>query len=120
MPNSETDIIGSNKKVKDIQNNIKIDGDKITGESLYCTGIDNAGGDGNYLILELPQAKDSGNTVKCKFEGGKETTLSTSDYQYLIKLNKKKPIVITITGNINATRTLDISEIELKQASEAV
>ncbi len=112
IPNGETTV--SNKQAKDIQD-IKISGDKITGKSHYVKGIENAGGDGNYLVIELPQAKDSGNTVKCKFESGKETTLSASDYQYLIKLNKKKSIVITVTGKVEATRTLDISEVETEQ-----
>lgn len=72
------------------------------------------------MVIELPQAKDSGNTVKCQYEGGDVTTLSTTDYQYLIKLKQKKPVTITITGKVNATRTLDISGVTLGQVSEAV
>ena len=108
-------IIGTNKTVKDIQTGIQISGDKITGISNYVTGITGAGGDGNYLVIELPQAKDDGNTVKCQFEGGRATTLSTSDWQYFIKLKNKKTLTITITGKVNATRTIDISDVVLLQ-----
>lgn len=120
IPSEETLIIGTNKKVKDIQKDIQITGDKVTGTSNYITGITGAGGDGNYLVLELPQAKEKGNKVTCSFEGGSPVTLSTTDYQYLIKLNQKKPVTITITGGIETTRTLDISGVTLAQASEAV
>lgn len=92
---------------------MKLNGDKVTGTSNYVDNIEGAGGEGNYFVIELPQAKDSGNTVTCSFEGGSSTTLSASDYQYLIKLTNKKPVTITITGNVNATRTLDISGITL-------
>ena len=64
--------------------------------------------------MEFPQAKDSENTVVCSFEDGKETTLSTEDYQYLIKLNQKKPVTVKVSGKEEATITLDISEIELE------
>lgn len=118
--NDETSVTGTNKTVKDIQTDIQISGDKVTGTSNYTTGITGADGDGNYLVLELPQAKDEGNKVTCSFEGGSPTTLNTTDYQYLIKLNEKKPITITVTGKVEATRTLDISGVTLAQASEAV
>ena len=120
IPSDETSVTGTNKTVKDIQKDIQIKGDKITGTSNHTTGITGAGGDGNYLVLELPQAKDEGNKVTCSFESGSPVTLSTTDYQYLIKLNEKKPITITVTGKIEATRTLDISGVTLGQASEAV
>lgn len=116
IPDNTTSVNGTNKQVQDIQTGIKVSNDnKVTGKSLYVTGINNAGGDGNYLVLEFPQAKDPENTVKCQFEGGEETKLDASDYQYLIKLTEsgKKPITITITGNVNATRTLDISGVIL-------
>ena len=64
--------------------------------------------------MEFPQAKDAENTVVCSFEGGEETTLSTEDYQYLIKLNQKKPVTVKVSGKEEATITLDISEIELE------
>lgn len=76
-----------------------------------------AGGEGNYLVLEFPQAKDAENTVVCSYEGGSETQLDTNDCQYLIKLNQKKPITVKVTGKVNANVTLDISEIELAQKS---
>ena len=113
IPSDETAIIGTNKTVKDIQTGIQIDEDKVTGTSNYLEDITGAGGKGNYLVLELPQAKTTGNKVTCSFESGKTTTLSKTDYQYLIKLNNKKPVTITISGKENATRTLDISEIVL-------
>ena len=69
---------------------------------------------GNYLVLEFPQAKDEENTVVCSFDGGEETTLSTDDYRYTIKLNQKKPITVKVTGKEEANITLDISEIELE------
>ena len=53
---------------------------------------------GNYLVLEFP-----------------ETKLSTDDYQYLIKLNQKKPITVKVTGKEEANVTLDISGIVLEQ-----
>lgn len=115
IPDGTTSVNKTNKKVQDIQTGIQISGDKVTGTSNYLEDITGAGGKGNYLVLEIPQAKDSGNTVKCQFEGGEETTLDASDYQYLIKLTEsgKKPVTITITGNVNATRTLDISGVVL-------
>ena len=70
---------------------------------------------GNYLVLEFPQAKDAENTVVCSFDGGQETKLSTDDYQYLIKLNQKKPITVKVTGKEEANVTLDISGIVLEQ-----
>ena len=113
VPDSETAV--NNKQAKDIQENIQISEDnKITGKSKYVTDITGAGGEGNYLVLELPQAKDVENTVTCKFEGGKATKLSPADYQYLIKLKNKKPVIITVEGKENATVTLDISKIELE------
>ena len=113
IPSDETAV--NNKTAKDIQTGIQITKDKVTGTSLYVEDIENAGGEGNYFVIELPQAKDSGNKVTCQFEGGKATTLSTKDYQYLIKVKEsgKKPITITVTGNVNATRTLDISKLVL-------
>lgn len=69
---------------------------------------------GNYLVLEFPQAKDTENTVTCSFEGGQETTLSTDDYKYTIKLNQKKPVTVKVSGKEEASVTLDISEIELE------
>ena len=104
IPSNETSIIGTNKTAKDIQTDIQIKGDKVTGTSNHITGITGAGGD----------------KVTCSFESGSPVTLSTTDYQYLIKLNEKKPITITVTGKIEATRTLDISGVTLGQASEAV
>ena len=94
---------------------MNLEGDNLTGTSNYITEITGAGGEGNYLVIELPQAKDEGNTVKCKFEGGEEITLSTTDYQYLIKLTEggKKPITVTVTGKVNDTRTIDISGVTL-------
>ncbi len=105
-----------NKTVQDIQSGIKIsDDNKVTGKSLYVKGINNAGGDGNYLVFTLPQAKDKANTVTCTYEGGDTTQLSPDDYQYLIKLKEKKPVTIKITGKVNTTRKLDISEVILMQ-----
>ena len=63
---------------------------------------------GNYLVL------DAENTVTCSYDGGNSTTLSTDDYQYLLKLNKKKPITVQVSGKEEASITLDISEIELE------
>ena len=51
----------------------------------------------------------------CIYEGGDETTLSAVDYQYLIKLNEKKPVTVKVTGKVTANITLDISEVELEQ-----
>ena len=117
IPSEETVI--NNKQAKDIQSNIAISVDnKVTGKSKYVTDITNAGGEGNYLVLELPQAKDAENTVTCKFEGGKATKLSPEDYQYLIKLKNKKPVIITVEGKENATVTLDISGVELEAKAE--
>ncbi len=113
VPSDETSVIGTNKTAKDIQSGIQINGDKVTGTSNHIVGITGAGGDGNYLVIELPQAKDVENKVTCSFEGGSSITLSTTDYQYLIKLNEKKPITITISGKVSATRTLDISGVTL-------
>ena len=118
IPSNEMSIIGTNKTVKDIQTGIQISGDKVTGTSNHITGITGAGGDGNYLVLELPQAKDVENTVTCKFEGGKATKLSPEDYQYLMKLKNKKPVTITVEGKENATVTLDISGVELEAKVE--
>ena len=117
IPSDETVV--NNKQAKDIQSNIVISADnKVTGKSKYVSDITNAGGEGNYLVLELPQAKDSENTVTCKFEGGKATKLSPEDYQYLMKLKNKKPVVITVQGKENATVTLDISSVELEAKAE--
>ena len=117
VPNEETVV--NNKQAKDIQTNIIISADnKVTGKSKYVTDIENAGGEGNYLVLEFPQAKDAENTVTCKFEGGKATKLSPEDYQYLIKLKNKKAVVVTVEGKENATVTLDISGVELESKAE--
>ncbi len=118
IPGENTTVM--NKQAKDIQSNIQLIGDKITGTSKYVQGITDAGGDGNYLVLEFPQAKVEENKVTCSYEDGKATTLSTSDYQYLIKLKEKKPITVTVTGKVSATRTLNISELELQSQSEAI
>ncbi len=117
VPSDTTTVM--NKQAKDVQTGIQVSEDnKVTGTSLYVEGIENAGGDGNYLVLEFPQAKNAKNKVVCSYESGSPTTLSTTDYLYLIKLNKKKPITITITGEVEATRTLDISEVVLNPKDE--
>lgn len=115
LPEDGASVIGTDKTVKDIQTGMNLQGDKLTGTSNYIESITGAGGEGNYLVIELPQAKDEGNTVKCQFEGGEEITLSTTDYQYLIKLTEggKKPITVTVTGKVNDTRTIDISGVTL-------
>ena len=114
IPNNE--VVVNNKTAKDIQTGVQLSGDKITGTSNYVTDIENAGGEGNYFVIELPQAKDVENNVVCQFEGGSPTELSNTDYQYLIKVTEsgKKPITITVTGKVEATRTLDISGLILK------
>ena len=117
IPSDTTTVM--NKQARDVQTGIQVsENNKVTGTSLYVEGIENAGGDGNYLVLEFPQAKNAKNKVVCSYESGSPTTLSTTDYQYLIKLNKKKPITITITGEVEATRTLDISEVVLSPKDE--
>lgn len=113
IPSDSTSVIGTNKTAKDIQTGIQISENKVTGTSNRVTDITGAGGEGNYLVLEFPQAKNAKNKVVCSYEGGSPTTLSTTDYQYLIKLNQKKPVKITITGELNVTRTLDITGVVL-------
>ena len=117
VPSEETVV--NNKQAKDIQSNIVVSADnKVTGKSKYVTDITGAGGEGNYLVLEFPQAKDAENTITCKFEGGKAPKLSPEDYQYLIKLKSKKAVVVTVEGKENATVTLDISGVELEAKAE--
>ena len=114
VPSDTTAV--SNKQAKDIQTGIQVsDDNKVTGTSNYVEDIENAGGEGNYLVLEFPQAKNAKNKVVCSYEGGSPTTLSTNDYQYLIKLKEKKPVTITITGEVEATRTLDLTGVTLGQ-----
>lgn len=115
VPSDTTSV--SNKQAKDIQTGIKVSSDnKVTGTSNYVKDIENAGGEGNYLVLEFPQAKNTKNKVVCSYESGSPTTLSSTDYQYLIKLKEKKPVTITITGEVEATRTLDLTGITLSPA----
>ncbi len=120
-PSAETQINNINKQVKDIQMDITVADNKVKGYSKYASGVVGAGGNGNYLMLEFPQAKDAENTVKCSYDGGQETELSPDDYQYLIKLKQKKPIKVDVSGKINKSQTLDISDVAiLPKVSEVV
>lgn len=120
-PSAETQVNNINKQVKDIQMDVTVVDNKVNGYSKYASGVEGAGGDGNYLMLEFPQAQDAENTVKCSYAGGQETELSPEDYQYLIKLKQKKPIQVEISGKINTSQSLDISDVViLPKVSEVV
>ncbi len=120
IPDGESVALGS-KQVKDLQENITLEGDKIKGTSKYLAEFNDysQGASGNFICIKVNEATE-GKTVTCKMTGtGKTTQEKTLDEDGLLVAkieNINNKIIFT---NGDTTKTLDLTSVELKQASEA-
>ncbi len=120
VPSSETQLLGT-KKVSDLVENLSLEGDKIKGTSKYLESYPEFSKDakGNFLPLYFEEAKGaSKGKVKCELKGtGVKTKkpVAVDEKDGLIVFNvHNTDNTIEITQEGKETRTLNLSELELK------
>lgn len=111
--------------MSELQDNIKIDGDKITGTLHWVTGYtkfssDTAQQQGNFLAMKVTAAE--GATVKFKLVGGSgtEKTLDPSDHQIVWKISAttQKPHLEITQKEKTSTVEYDLSGLTLESGGD--
>lgn len=109
------------KKASELQKDIRIVGDRVSGKLLDVKGFtefnptEPSEQNGHYLVLTLkPQGKDV--TIKTKVEGGSGTEVVVDDGYcvYLIKNNQQKIHIITEKAGVKKTRILSLTGLTLE------
>lgn len=120
VPQSTTQLLGT-KKVSDLVENLSLEGDKIKGTSKYLESYPEFSKDakGNFLPLYFEEAKGKPKgTVKCELKGTGaklKKPVAVDEKDGLIVFNvHNTDNTIEITQEGKETRTLNLSELELK------
>ena len=125
IPSGETSLNLGEKTVQDLCENVSLDGDNITGALNHIENWKEFSSKsdeqtGNYLPLYFEEAKGQAKgTVKCELKGTgakvkKPVSVDPKDGLIVIQVhNKDNTIEITQEGK--ETRTLNLSELDLKQ-----
>lgn len=111
------------KKVEELQKDIVInENNKISGTLNHITDYEEFSSNkeeqtGNYLALYFPEAKE-GSTITCEIKGEgavvkKPIEVDKSDGNIVLKIANKEQ-TIEVVCEEKETRTLDLSELELK------
>ncbi len=119
IPEGKTTALGT-KTVGDLQEDIVIKGDKVTGKSKYVTGFTEfnennpAEQEGNYLVIKVEEATQ-GKTVMVKMTGQETSGISKKldPDGILICLIHNQDNKIELTVDSEDTRILDLSELTL-------
>ena len=108
-PAAQAEAGGSNKlfdvKVSDMQTNIVISGNTITGTLKYLSGsnaITDLWGEGNFLCLKLPDADIASSTVKVGLE--------PSQGSGLVELDSDKNGVFKITNHLRQKFVVQVTK----------
>lgn len=116
VPYFSTDVLG--KATSDLQNNdVKVNGSKITGTLKYVTGYTGFSGkeeeqSGNYICLYTPIHE--GEVIKMKYGTAAAKTLDDGIIVLRV-VDKTKPLTITVTKNqITSTYVFDLSNVTLQ------
>ncbi len=115
IPDGESVVLGS-KQVKDLQENITLEGDKIKGTSKYLTEFNDysQGANGNFICIKVDEATKK-ETVKVKVTGtGKTTPEKTLDEDGLLIVKVENIDNKIILTNGNTTKTLILTDLTLK------
>ena len=124
IPSGETSLNLGEKTVQDLCENVSLDGDNVTGALKHIEGWQEFSSKsdentGNFLPLYFEEAKGQPKgTVKCELKGTgakvkKPVSVDEKDGLIVFQIhNKDNTIEITQEGK--ETRTLKLSELELK------
>ena len=123
IPSGETSLNLGEKKVQDLCENLGIEGDNVKGSLKYVenwTEFSKTDNSGNFLPLYFEEAKGQAKgTVKVELKGTgaklkKPVSVDEKDGLIVFQIhNKDNTLEITQEGK--ETRTLKLSELELKQ-----
>ena len=121
IPSNETQLLGE-KTVQDLCENLSIENDNVKGTLKYVkewTEFSKTDNSGNFIPLYFEEAKGQAKgTIKCELKGTgaklkKPVAVDEKDGLIVFQVhNKDNTIEITQEGK--ETRTLKLSEIELK------
>ena len=117
---AEEETLGG-KTVKDLQKNIEIKNNNITGELLYVTDytelFSGEEKDGHFLALYFEDATDSNNTVEIQVSGKSKKTKLDTDGLFVCRITEegKKPLIVTITKQDGTTgkKILTVADLVL-------
>lgn len=115
----ESDAYG--ETVSNLQQNVQIDGTKISGTLLHkegYTGFSKTDNTGNFLALKVEYPENA--EVKVTIVGGSTSGKKMTDHQLVTKVaNKEQKIQLDVTQNgESGTVTYDLSGLELKTGDE--
>ena len=121
-----TDLLG--KKDYELQENVKVSGDKVTGTLLYVTGYTGFSGKtdeqkGNYLAIHATVPDVTGATIKVVSKSGTKYTVDPSDG--LIVLRMVQPLTkltfeISKDGTPTVIKTFDVSDVVCEKTARPV
>ena len=110
------DVYGMN--VTDLQDNIQVKGDKVSGTSKYVKNFDKfeKGAEGNFLAIEVDEAKNGDEvTFELSDPETKGTgTLNSNDYLLVCKIHSNTQTITLKNGN--TTKVLDLTGLTLSPA----
>lgn len=109
----EGEVYGKN--VTDLQDNIQIKGDKVSGTLKYVKGYDKfeKGAEGNFLAIEVEEAKN-GDTVSFELSDSEKKgtgTLNSKDYYLVCKIHVNTQKITLKNGE--TSKVLDLTGLTL-------
>ncbi len=109
----EGEVYGKN--VTDLQDNIQIKGDKVSGTLKYVKGYDKfeKGAEGNFLAIEVEETKN-GDTVSFELSDSEKKgtgTLNSKDYYLVCKIHANTQKITLKNGE--TSKVLDLTELTL-------
>ena len=124
IPSNETSLNLGEKTVQDLCENLSIEGDNVTGSLKHVdnwTEFSKTDNSGNFLPLYFEEAKGKAKgTIKCELKGRgvklkKPVAVDEKDGLIVFQIHNKDN-TIEITSEGKETRTLTLTELELKES----
>ena len=124
IPSNETSLNLGEKTVQDLCENLSIEGDNVTGSLKHVdnwTEFSKTDNSGNFLPLYFEEAKGKAKgTIKCELKGTgvklkKPVAVDEKDGLIVFQIHNKDN-TIEITSEGKETRTLTLTELELKES----
>ena len=103
------------KNVSELQENIEFDGDKVKGTLKYVEGYNEfeEGAEGNFLAIEIEEAKNGDTVIAELSEPEKKgtVTLNSEDYFLVSKIHSNTQKITLKNGE--TTKVLDLTQLTL-------
>ena len=122
VPSGETSLNLGEKTVQDLCENLNIDGNNVTGSLKHVenwTEFSKTDNTGNFIPLYFEEAKEQAKgTIKCELKGTgaklkKPVAVDEKDGLIVFQVHDKDN-TIEITSKGKETRTLNLTDLELK------